>query len=475
MLSTLVLALHAACQATPRVVSSHLADPLRSSIFTAALSGMSHAIAFPWSALRCVWVRVLLPLLGPLLRWTGNVLSRLFSLAVHVPFLSIPLTIAFNVLVLWAAREHAAWLQAQAAHGGAMLGWLGQAVVGLRTVSLHRAIGTDAGFALVLMASLQVATYYVVGGSVQAVRRSVRRASTGDALSAEELGAIAGTMSDPRQCGRCGFGPVDHAGCDSLSSHHGEVAMGRSSGANLVSNACPRCGWFVPSLRAWPAWDGLYATAEGRAVLRQRAWSEVAVLVRASSKALLVPYMLLQLGTRLGMPTSLAAAIAISYLLPWAIENARTFRLLVQPPAHTRSDSAGPARRRPAAAGDDHCAGSGRRAGTDTATIEPVEAIANLLGAAPERLFLNPGDACSVCLEAFPEPAAGIAESHTGVEAAQAFSALEPPIVGLRCGHVLHLECAEAAVRVADRRHVRCPLCREPVTRAGVASARAFN
>ena len=476
MLSSLVLVLHAACQAAPRAVSSHLVDPLRSSTFAAALSGMSHAIAFPWSLLRFVWVRALLPILGPLLSWLGDVLCRLFSLAVHLPLLSIPLTIAFNVLVLWAAREHATWLQAQAAHGGAMVGWLAQAVVGLRTVSLHRAVGTDAGFALVLMASLQIATYYVVGGSVQAVRRSVRRASTGDALSAEELGAIAGTMSDPRQCGRCGFGPVDHSGCDSLSSHHGEVAVARGSAANLVSNACPRCGWFVPSLRAWPAWDGLYATAEGRAVIRQRAWSEVAVLVRASSKALVVPYVLLQLGTRLGLPTSLAAAIAISYLLPWAVENARTFRLLVQPPTHTRSDSARLARRQPAAAaGDDHCAGSARRAAADTATIEPAEAIANLLGAAPERLFLKPGDVCSVCLDAFPEPAAGIAESHIGAEAAQAFGALEPPIVGLRCGHVLHLECAEAAVRVADRRHVRCPLCREPVTRAGAASARVFN
>ena len=130
-----------------------------------------------------------------------------------------------------------------------MVGSLARAVVGLRTVSLHRAVGTDAGFALVLMASLQVATYYVVGGSVQSVRRSVRSAFTGDVLSAEELGAIAATMRDPRQCGRCGFGPVDHAGCDSLNSHHGEVAMA-GGGSNLVSNACPRCGWFVPSLRA---------------------------------------------------------------------------------------------------------------------------------------------------------------------------------------------------------------------------------
>ena len=89
------------------------------------------------------------------------------------------------------------------------------------------------------------------------IRNRIDSYTTEATLSAEELGAIAGTMSDPRQCGRCGFGPVDHSGCDSLSSHHGEVAVARGNGANLVSNACPRCGWFVPSLRTWPAWDGL--------------------------------------------------------------------------------------------------------------------------------------------------------------------------------------------------------------------------
>ena len=39
--------------------------------------------------------------------------------------------------------------------------------------------------------------------------------------------------------------------------------------------------------------------------------------------------------------------------------------------------------------------------------------------------------------------------------------ALEPPVVALRCGHPLHVDCAEAAVRAGGARHVRCPLCRE--------------
>ena len=53
------------------------------------------------------------------------------------------------------------------------------------------------------------------------------------------------------QCGGCGFGPVDHAGCNSLVSHHGQ----HYSGA-VISNACPNCGWFSRSIKHWPKWNG---------------------------------------------------------------------------------------------------------------------------------------------------------------------------------------------------------------------------
>jgi hypothetical protein len=54
------------------------------------------------------------------------------------------------------------------------------------------------------------------------------------------------------QCGRCGFGPIDHYACSDLSAHHGEqVASGVS-----VNNACPKCDWFSEDLHDWPQWDG---------------------------------------------------------------------------------------------------------------------------------------------------------------------------------------------------------------------------
>lgn len=55
-----------------------------------------------------------------------------------------------------------------------------------------------------------------------------------------------------RQCARCGFGPVELAGCADLASHHGQVMSGSSV---PIDNACRRCGWFSPHIRQWPKWE----------------------------------------------------------------------------------------------------------------------------------------------------------------------------------------------------------------------------
>ena len=80
----------------------------------------------------------------------------------------------------------------------------------------------------------------------------------------KELNEVAAAMDDPRQCGRCGFGPVDHrgsgcgcerftawclrpSGCSDLSAHHGEVSI---PGGAAISNRCPRapsCSWSAES------------------------------------------------------------------------------------------------------------------------------------------------------------------------------------------------------------------------------------
>jgi hypothetical protein len=54
-------------------------------------------------------------------------------------------------------------------------------------------------------------------------------------------------LPDARQCGSCGFGPVEHTHCSDLLAHHGQGG---------ISNACPRCGWLTKDREAWPKWDG---------------------------------------------------------------------------------------------------------------------------------------------------------------------------------------------------------------------------
>ena len=63
--------------------------------------------------------------------------------------------------------------------------------------------------------------------------------------------ALRRDFPNARQCGGCGFGPIDHMACNNLRTHHGE-----QRGPGRINNACPRCGWFRGSIGEWPRWDG---------------------------------------------------------------------------------------------------------------------------------------------------------------------------------------------------------------------------
>lgn len=58
-------------------------------------------------------------------------------------------------------------------------------------------------------------------------------------------------LPNAKMCGRCHHGPIDHGWCSDLSTHHQE-----RRGEGTISNACPKCQWFVNDIHAWPSWDG---------------------------------------------------------------------------------------------------------------------------------------------------------------------------------------------------------------------------
>jgi len=325
---------------------------------------------------------------------------------------------------------------------------------------------TDSGLVLSLVAASQAVAFGFVARRLREIN-AVRRSQWGRALTAEEeLNDIAATMQDPRQCAECLFGPVDSYGCDNLAAHHGEVDASNRGGT--ISNACPRCGWFARRLSQWQPWDPSLHSLAGEGLLRRRAWSDVVVTLRASSKALIVPLALLQSGQRLGLPPALSAFLALAYLLSWVVANTGlAARGRVRPPRSSggRGGGEGPG-----------AADCGAARAAELPAIAPSEALANILGAEPPWVFLAPLDTCSVCLDAFSDEACACAGRS---DPARALRGCAPPVVALRCGHVLHMACAEAAVAAVagegDSAHVRCPLCREPVTLAGAASARLFR
>ena len=63
--------------------------------------------------------------------------------------------------------------------------------------------------------------------------------------------ALRKEFPNARQCGRCGFGPVDHVACFDLGTHHHE-----QRGRARINNACPRCSYFSRDVNDWPRWDG---------------------------------------------------------------------------------------------------------------------------------------------------------------------------------------------------------------------------
>ena len=58
-------------------------------------------------------------------------------------------------------------------------------------------------------------------------------------------------VPNARQCGSCGFGPVEHFACGNLETHQGQ-RVGRAA----IRNNCPQCGWFESNINQWPKWNG---------------------------------------------------------------------------------------------------------------------------------------------------------------------------------------------------------------------------
>lgn len=472
-LSTLVLAVHA----TSRMHRRQQPDPLQNHALARCLALSSKVSSFPVRWIREVLRFLVMRVLPPVLNRIWSCWVPLFKCAIHYPVLSIPAVLLANVAILRSLSSASGVLsrlvRETAQQSGALSSLLARYILSLQAAA-QEGVATDSTAAVIFIAVIEVFAYAVVYSMAETLSIIVHE-RTGDAFSVEDLNDLACAMDDPRQCGRCAFGPVDCRGCSNLSTHHGDVAVAAGGNRTLISNACPRCGWFVPSLSQWPDWDGGLQTHSGRAMFRQRVWCEIVVVVRASSKALVFPYALMQLGAKLNWNSSLTALLAFSYLIPWTVENAKLYLALDNPRVFARTGRRrAPVRR---ATGGGNAADCGAAPQTEHLPyITQSQALENLMTGSADSVFLRSGDSCPICLEAFSEHAVQVASrGGPGAEVSRTLLGLVPPVVVLRCGHPLHGECAEAAVASGGARHVRCPVCREPVTLSGEATARAFS
>lgn len=182
-------------------------------------------------------------------------------------------------------------------------------------------------------------------------------------VSDPEVQATASAMQDPRQCGQCGFGPVDYKlwvlemrsqfTATQAFESSGSVASSKSKAQSIASQCCrncPRCGTGVNDLYySWPKWDHKLITEKGQLALRQRTWNEIVWRVRAASKLLVVPFALVRYlqaendissfgghleplvdmipaivrGQSLSMPAKFGFPVycALAYVTFWAVEN----------------------------------------------------------------------------------------------------------------------------------------------------------
>jgi len=183
-------------------------------------------------------------------------------------------------------------------------------------------------------------------------------------VSDPEVQASVGAMQDPRQCGQCGFGPVDYklwvmemrsqfTPTTNPFESSGSVTSSKSKAQTMASQCfrnCPRCGTAVNDLYySWPKWDPQLITEEGQLALRQRTWNEIVWRVRAASKLLVFPFALVRYlqaekdissfqghleplvdmipaivrGQSLSMPAQLGFPVfcALAYVTFWAVEN----------------------------------------------------------------------------------------------------------------------------------------------------------
>eukprot|EP00906_Rhabdomonas_costata_P034924 RCo049103 len=130
----------------------------------------------------------------------------------------------------------------------------------------------------------------------------------------------------------------------------------------------------------------------------QHVWGELILTIRSSSKAVLIPLILFRVTA--SWHPSLSAILVLSYLGPWMNENLRTYHSLNRAFKRPRDEGRplGMMERQGVPARGRGLVQNICRNENDETPVSQFRTMAALKAAIPDRIFLNEGGVCPVCL-----------------------------------------------------------------------------
>ena len=109
--------------------------------------------------------------------------------------------------------------------------------------------------------------YAEVKGKTEGI--NMRKKMSEEQLECENLrNALGG--EETRQCNKCGYGPLLHSKCSTLTTHQNEMRQGKNGTFFVIDNRCPKCGHMEKDWKRYPKWNGQFPTKEDKQIIEQK-------------------------------------------------------------------------------------------------------------------------------------------------------------------------------------------------------------
>lgn len=73
-----------------------------------------------------------------------------------------------------------------------------------------------------------------------------------------------------RQCNKCGYGPLLHSNCSSITTHQNEMRESKDGTFFVIDNRCPKCNHMESDWEQYPRWNGQFPTKEDKQIIEKK-------------------------------------------------------------------------------------------------------------------------------------------------------------------------------------------------------------